>query len=84
MDGTLVGNIVVSSAKVSHTSSQASVSLLNLSGHISITDILAVNVLTEVTVILGAVIVIALEVGVFSIELSVQVSDAMELTLTVF
>lgn len=84
VDSTLVGNIVVSSGEVSVASGQASVGLLNLSGHIGITDILAVNVLTKVTVILGAMIVVALEGGVFSVELCVQVFDAMELTLTVF
>jgi len=84
VDSTLVGNIVVSSGEISVASGQASVGLLNLSGHIGITDILAVNVLTKVTVILGAMIVVALEGGVFSVELSVQVFDAVELTLTVF
>jgi hypothetical protein len=84
IDSTLVVDVRASSSNLTITVHKAGIGVLNLSGQVSILNVLAVDRLTEGTVVLGSVIIVSLEVNVFSVELGVQVSDVVELTLRVF
>ena len=83
IDGTLVVDIDTSSTELGRTGSETGISVLDLVGQVSVLDVLTVNILTHGTVVSGAVIIVALEVNIFTVELGVQVSDAHELTLGV-
>lgn len=60
------------------------VSAFDLRSHVSVAAVLEINILAEVVVFSSSAFVIGTEVSVLSVEFTVQITDSLELTLTVF